>query len=96
MNTRFALALTACIAGAAGAQDVSRGALLYDTHCIACHREGLHDRNNSKVATYADLRLQVERWTAQTGRPFTDADREDLIEYLDAAHYRLDRRAPKR
>lgn len=76
----------------AAAQDVSRGQLLYETHCIVCHREGLHDRKNSKVATYADLRYQVERWTKETGRPFSAAEREDLIEFLDATHYRLDLR----
>jgi len=49
------------LGGAAGAQEVSRGALLYDTHCVSCHREGLPER-------------------------------EDLIEFLDATHYRLDLR----
>jgi mono/diheme cytochrome c family protein len=88
-------AVLACLAAAASAQDVTRGAVLYDTHCIACHREGLHDRANSKVASYADLRFQVERWTAQTGRSFSAAEREDLIEFLDASHYRLDRRPPR-
>jgi mono/diheme cytochrome c family protein len=74
----------------ANAQDISRGQMLYETHCVVCHREGLHERRNSKVATYADLRYQVERWTQQTGRSFTPAEREDLIEFLDATHYRLD------
>ena len=78
------------------AQDVSRGVLLYETHCAACHREGLHDRRNSVVKSYADLRFQVERWTKQTGRSFTRAEVEDLIEFLDASHYQLDRRAAPR
>jgi mono/diheme cytochrome c family protein len=95
MKAGLAFVLLACMAAGASAQDVSRGALLYETHCIACHREGLHDRRNSKVATYADLRFQVERWTAQTGRAFTASEREDLIEFLDASHYRLDRRQSK-
>lgn len=73
----------------AAAQDVSRGQLLYENHCIACHREGLHERQASKVATYGDLRFQVDRWTKETGRRFTPAEREDLIEFLDATHYRL-------
>ena len=37
----------------------------------------------------------VERAKAAR-RPFTAADREDLIEFLDASHYRLDRRPSKR
>ena len=81
---------------AALAQDVSRGTLLYETHCASCHREGLHDRRNSVVKNYADLRFQVERWTKQTGRTFTPAEVEDLIEFLDASHYRLGQRPPPR
>jgi mono/diheme cytochrome c family protein len=91
MKARWAYA--ACLwllGGFAGAQDVGRGELLYETHCMTCHREGLHDRKNSTVASYADLRFQVERWSKETGRRFTPAEREDLIEFLDATHYRLD------
>jgi mono/diheme cytochrome c family protein len=91
MRASWACAACLCLLGGfAGAQDVGRGALLYETHCVSCHREGLHDRKNSKVASYADLRFQVERWTKESGRRFTPAEREDLIEFLDATHYRLD------
>jgi mono/diheme cytochrome c family protein len=72
------------------AQDVSRGALLYETHCAACHREGLHERASSKVRTYADLRAQVERWTMESGHRFTRGEVDELIAFLDASHYRLD------
>ena len=101
MNAHYGLAALGFVAVAALAQDVQHGAMLYDTYCLACHREGLHDRRNSAVSSYADLRFQVERWTQQTGRRFTSAEREDLIEFLDATHYRLagkpqtsDRKAP--
>jgi hypothetical protein len=63
---------------------------------VACHREDRHDRVNSRVATYSDLRFEVERWTEQTGRPFTTTEREQLVEYLDATHYRLDRQSLRR
>ena len=97
---RAALRALACAGllsfGAANGQDVSRGAALYDNHCFACHREGLHDRANSKVASYADLRVEVERWAGQSRRRFSPEEIEELIEFLDAAHYRLDRRAERR
>ncbi len=86
----FAVAL--CPTASALAQDVSRGALLYETHCLSCHREGLHDRDASKVHNYADLRFQVERWAAQSGRRFTRVEIDELVDFLDASHYRLDLR----
>ena len=93
--------LLACmlfLAAPASGQDVSQGALLYETHCLTCHREGLHDRKTSMVKSYADLRVQVETWTRQTGRRFTAAEIEELIDFLDRSHYRLDlpRKAPAR
>ncbi|HYL90637.1 MAG TPA: cytochrome c [Burkholderiales bacterium] len=91
MAAQWLFAACLCGAAAASAQDFDRGALLYDSYCVTCHREGLHDRQNSKVATYADLRYEVERWTRQAGRTFSAAEREDLVEFLDAKHYRLER-----
>lgn len=94
-NLVFAVAL--CLTSSvAAAQDVSRGALLYETHCAACHREGLHDRKSSKVHSYAELRAQVERWAAQTGRRFTRVEIDELVDFLDASHYRLDLRGETR
>lgn len=84
----FAVAL--CLTASAVAQDVSRGAALYDTYCVSCHREGLVDRYASKIRSYADLRAAVERWAAQSGRRFTRVEVDELVDYLDAAHYRLD------
>ena len=75
-------------AGAASAQDAERGRLLYETHCGGCHVERLHDRKNSPVDSMEKLRMQVARWTKQTGRPFSAAEREDLVEYLATTHYR--------
>jgi len=91
---RFSLAVVLFAACSAFAQDASRGKLLYETHCIRCHREGLHDRQNSKVASYADLRFQVQRWSRETGASLSRDDQEDLIGFLDASHYRLDERPP--
>jgi mono/diheme cytochrome c family protein len=87
---RMICAALLAVSSSALAQDVSRGALLYEAHCAACHREGLHERASSKVRTYADLRAQVERWTKETGRRFTRGEVDELIDFLDASHYRLD------
>lgn len=83
----------ALIALPAAAQDPERGKLLYETHCGGCHYERVHerDRGRSSVATLADLRDEVARRAAQTGRPFTLEDLEDVAEYLNASHYRLTR-----
>jgi len=75
----------------AAAQDAGRGKLLYELHCGGCHYERVHERERSKTAVHslADLRDQVARRAAQTGRQFTLEDLADIAEYLNRSHYRL-------
>lgn len=85
------LVLLALASLPAAAQDAGRGKLLYDTHCGSCHYERVHqrDRDKSLVKSLSDLRDQVARRAALTGRPFTLSDLEDIAEYLNRSHYRL-------
>ena len=82
----------ACACLPAAAQDAGRGKLLYETQCGGCHYERVHQRapGRSRVQTLADLRDEVARRAAQTGRPFTLDDLADLAEYLNQTHYRFD------
>jgi mono/diheme cytochrome c family protein len=88
MRAILAAAAVLLVAGTVSAQDAERGRLLYETHCDACHVERLHERKRSAVDSIETLRLQVERWTKETRRAFSAAEREDLVEYLATTHYR--------
>ena len=85
----FLLALLAALPAAA--QDPARGRLLYETQCLSCHYERIHERDaaHSRIVTRAGLRAEVAERAALTGRPFTREDLEDIVEYLDRSHYRL-------
>lgn len=87
--------LVLCSAGA-HASDPRSGRILYETHCSTCHYEKLHDREKSAVNSLADLNREVARWAAQTGRRFTPAELQDVADYLNRAHYRLEPPAPSR
>jgi len=78
------------LAGAAQAQNIDRGQLLYETHCASCHTERLHDREKSIIRSYANLRAEVGKRAAMTNRRFTPDELEDVIEFLDRSHYRFD------
>ena len=77
------------VAPAAGAQDLAHGRALYETHCVQCHGERLHDRDTSKVRTLDDLREYVTSWSRHTGGKFTAQDIEDVVQHLNATHYHL-------
>jgi len=91
---RFASALVVLAAAwPAAAQDAERGKLVYETQCLGCHYERIHKRDPSRslIRTIAQLRLQVAQRAADTGRRFTLEDLDDIAEYLDRTHYRLEK-----
>ncbi|OGA01483.1 MAG: hypothetical protein A3H35_08510 [Betaproteobacteria bacterium RIFCSPLOWO2_02_FULL_62_17] len=75
------------------AQDAAHGRELYETHCGGCHFERIHerDRAKSRVQSLQELRFQVGRWSAQTGRSFSAGDLADIVDYLNRTHYRLEK-----
>jgi len=94
MHTMMTGALTLVVlamAGVAGpaAADASRGRLLYETHCIACHSKQLHWRENRRVTDHASLLAQVGQWQAREGLGWAPADIQAVATYLDRIIYRL-------
>jgi len=84
--------LVLALAGApALAQDAQRGKLLYETHCLACHYERIHQRDPSRslIKSQAGLRVEVADRAALTGQRFTAADLDGIAEYLNRTHYKL-------
>ncbi|HEX2649959.1 MAG TPA: hypothetical protein VHN19_08500 [Burkholderiales bacterium] len=80
-------------AAAAQAQDADRGKLLYENNCLTCHYERIHNRDASKslVKSYAQLRVQVAKWADQVKQPLRPEDLDDIAEYLNKSHYKLDK-----
>jgi hypothetical protein len=73
------------------AQDAQRGRMLYENHCLGCHYERIHKRDpsRSRIVTLGGLRVEVAERAVQVGRPFTREDLDDIAEYLNRTHYRL-------
>ena len=90
---RAALVLILMVTMPAWAQDAQRGRLLYETHCLSCHYERIHKRDPSRslVRTFTQLRLEVAQRAANTGQRFTIDDLDDIAEYLNRTHYRLEK-----
>ena len=73
----------------------SRGALLYQTHCIACHDTQVHWRARKLATDWASLSAQVRRWQANTGLRWTDEEIDAVVRYLNRTIYRFPDKAPK-
>ena len=79
-TSRLALALlflaAAVTANAQTRDGISRGELLYTTHCIACHSTQVHWRNRKVVKNWPGLQAEVGRWQKAPARfPRSDTRR---------------------
>lgn len=69
------------------AQEMSRGELLYNTHCIACHTEQVHWRNKKLTRNWPSLVAEVRRWAVIGKLDWSDNDVEEVARYLNTLHY---------
>ena len=92
LNTRWiAWAGLAGMSSFASAQPVAaetRGELLYNTHCAACHTTQMHWRNDRKALDWESLRFQVRRWQGNAGLVWNDADITEVSRYLNDTIYK--------
>lgn len=81
----IAMALVFLHGGPARAQ--SRGELLYDMNCIACHSEKMHWRSAKRVNDWASLESQVRHWQQAAALGWNDEDIMEVARYLNERFY---------
>lgn len=90
------LAITAALLAAApaSAQDLdrpTRGRLLYETHCIACHRTQVHWRDQRLARDWPALLEQVRDWQQRAHLGWSEGDIADVARHLNDTIYRFER-----
>ncbi|WP_157610293.1 cytochrome c [Variovorax sp. Root434] len=83
--TAAVLAVMALQGGAAQAQ--SRGELLYNTNCIACHSTQMHWRSRRLATDWNSLEEQVRRWQQAASLGWRDEDIVEVARYLNERYY---------
>jgi mono/diheme cytochrome c family protein len=73
----------------------SRGELLYETHCIACHSTSVHWRDQKLATDFAGLLAQVARWEKNTGLGWSSEEILDVTGYLNTTIYRFPDTTPQ-
>jgi mono/diheme cytochrome c family protein len=82
-----ALACASTVALAQAPPPVSRGQLLYLTHCNECHTTRMHWRDDRRALDWDGLKAQVRRWQANTGLEWSEADIAEVARYLNDTIY---------
>ena len=91
---RAPLALALLFVGSVSAQTPApmpaptRGELLYDTHCIACHTAQVHWRDKKAATDWPSLRAEVRRWQASGQLNWSDEDITEVTRHLNQRYYR--------
>jgi cytochrome c5 len=67
----------------------TRGALLYETHCIGCHTTQMHWRDRRVVRDWASLVDQVAQWSERERLGWAEADVLAVAQYLNETIYQL-------
>jgi mono/diheme cytochrome c family protein len=84
------LAVVAALATtAAAAPAQSRGELLYNIHCVACHNEKVHWRDQKLARDWNRLQELVRQWQANAQLDWSEEDIQAVARYLNEAIYRL-------
>lgn len=100
MNTRHALAaalLAATFSAAAQTPPAAtRGALLYENHCQACHSTQMHWRDRRVATDWATLRAQVLKWQRTAQLNWGDDEVDEVARHLNRSIYKFPEPAAKR
>lgn len=78
-------------AWAQGPDNPTRGRLLYETHCIACHSAQVHWRDQRAARDWASLFAQVRAWQARASLGWSEDDIEAVAQHLNDTIYRFAR-----
>ena len=66
----------------------TRGKLLYDTHCIACHNTQIHWLDQKLASDWTKLVAEVRRWQARALLQWSEDDILEVARHLNATIYR--------
>ena len=83
----FILSVTPAFAQNEVRTDATRGAMLYDNHCIQCHTQQVHWREKKLATDLETLITQVDRWQRASGLEWSKNDIEEVSRYLNGKYY---------
>lgn len=95
MRTYRLLALAALllspsgVISAAAAEDVERGRMLYENHCVSCHESVVHVRDDHKAKSLGEVNWQIARWATERRLEWRYDEVRDVSRYLNARFYQF-------
>lgn len=70
----------------------SRGQLLYENHCMACHESVVHIRTRQQARSLPALRAQVQHWVTYMQLRWGKEEIEEVVGHLNSQYYKFESR----
>lgn len=67
----------------------SRGQLLYENHCQACHTSVVHVRKTHRARSLTDLTYWVTHWSNKLKLLWSADEISDVVDYLNQRFYKI-------
>ena len=77
------------IMNTAGAQDIERGRLLYENHCLACHESQVYIREKRRTRSVEEIHRWVVRWSSELQLGWDAGEVNDVADYLNFRFYKF-------
>ena len=65
----------------------SRGQMLYENHCMACHDSVVHIRGNRRTQSLPEFQARVLHWAAYLQLRWGNEEVEDVVSHLISWYY---------
>jgi len=83
----LALAATTARADLLLPGDAGRGEKLHQANCVGCHDTSVYTRASRSIHSIGGLQQRVEMCDTQLKRHLSEAERHDLVKYLNNHFY---------
>jgi len=70
----------------------TRGQLLYEDHCTACHESVVHVRETHRTHSLTGLREQVVNWAEYLHLHWGKEEVDDVVQHLNTHYYKFEPR----
>ena len=96
MKKLFVAAFAAgCLSAGAQAEsflpgNAASGKKLHDADCVKCHGSAVYTRKDRRIKSTAGLAGQVDACARNLSKNYSDAQRNDLVKYLNDAFYKFE------
>jgi len=70
----------------------SRGQMLYENHCMACHESVVFIRDNHRIQSLKALRGRVSHWASYLHLRWGKDEVEEVVTHLNNRYYKFESR----